>query len=266
MMTVAVIGAGRVGLTLARALRRSRGVVNVLTRSTRALPAELAADTDWTGALSGADLVILAVPDDAIAPLATELASGYPFRAGQIVLHTSGLHSSAILGPLASMGVSCGSFHPLQSFPDRVGNPERLHGSPAVIEGDERALEAARLLASDLGLSPVIELSAAGKVKYHAAAVFASNYVVVLAGIAQQLMGEAGISEQEARALFAPIMRETVAHLASRSPGSVLTGPVARGDRGTVEAHLDALDGKVRALYEMLAGEAGRLSKGRAAN
>ncbi len=262
-MVVAILGTGRIGLTLARALRRDEITVHLLTRSERALPGGLSATSDWDAPLREAALVLLAVPDDAIHASAVRLAAWEGWRSDQVVLHCSGMHDREVLAPLRARGVALGSFHPLQSFPDPSGNPERLHGSPAVVEGDPTAVAAARALATRLGLRPVVELGAGGKVKYHAAAVFAANYLVVLAAVAQRLAGEAGIPPQEARELFAPLMRETVAQLAVRSPGAVLTGPVARGDQGTVATHLATLDESTRELYRLLAAEAARLVEGK---
>ncbi len=265
-MVVTILGSGRVGLTLARALRRDEITVHLLTRadgSARAFPDGLAVAADREVALREAAVILLAVPDDAIHAVATELATRDGWRADQVVLHCSGMHDREVLSPLRRHGVALGSFHPLQSFPDPSGNPERLHGSPAVVEGDPAAVAAARALATRLGLRPVVEIGAGGKVKYHAAAVFAANYLVVLAAVAQRLAGEAGIPPQEARELFAPLMRETVAQLAVRSPGAILTGPIARGDQGTVATHLATLDASTRELYRLLAAEAARLVSAR---
>lgn len=259
MSDLVIVGAGRVGLTFARALRHAGHHVRVLGRAERPLPdGVLKVESLWAEALSQARLIVVSVPDDAIASVAERLAAE-GIKPEQVVLHTSGLQDRTALAALDSSGAALGSIHPMQSFPDRSGNPERLHGISAAIEGDSRALGEARWLARRLGFSPVIEITAEGKPRYHAAAVFACNYVVVLAAIAQRLAGEAGIPESQARALLAPIMTETVAQLAERSPRSVLTGPVARGDQGTIAAHLDILDGRVKQLYELLAQEAALL-------
>ncbi|MDX2206932.1 MAG: Rossmann-like and DUF2520 domain-containing protein [Gemmatimonadales bacterium] len=255
-----VVGAGRVGLSLARALVRSGTAVTVCTRSERTLPPPLsAAATEWTGALSRATIVVLSVPDDAIPAVAGRLADLGVITAGQVVLHCSGLLDRQALAPLVPTGAALGSWHPLQTLTLPAGDPDALVGSPAIIEGDPRAVAAARELAGRCRMAPIVEIPAESKPGYHAAAVFASNYLVVLAAVAKRLAREAGLETDAA--LFHPLMARTVANLASADPAAVLTGPIRRGDAGTVQAHLDALGSDTRALYLALAREAMRLAE-----
>jgi predicted short-subunit dehydrogenase-like oxidoreductase (DUF2520 family) len=109
-------------------------------------------------------------------------------------------------------------------------------------------------------MAPVIEMTAAGKPLYHAAAVFSSNYVVALAAVAERLAREAGAGDA-ARHLFGALLANTVRNLAQDDPAAALTGPIRRGDVGTVAAHLAALSGTDRALYVGLAREALRLAR-----
>ncbi|MEP6590973.1 MAG: DUF2520 domain-containing protein [Gemmatimonadota bacterium] len=253
---VAVLGSGRVGLTLARALVHSghhaRLLVRTARRSVDGLPSP---ETDWADALRTCDCVIIAVPDDAIAEVATLLAQGDGLTGQQVVLHTSGLHGSEVLSSLSSSGAALGSFHPLQAFPAGGSDASLLSGIPAVVEGDPRAVEAGKWLAGLLGMEPVLELSATGKRRYHAAAVVASNYLVVLADMAQRLAREAGAGDASST-LFGPIMRQVLADVAQLGPTAALTGPVRRGDAGTVAAHLEVLRGDDRAAYVALGREA----------
>lgn len=258
--TTVVVGAGRVGLSLARALVRSGAAVTVCVRTARALPPPLSpAGTEWSEAVSAASLIVLAVPDDAITVVADRLAREGMVRQKQVVLHTSGLLDRRALAPLAATGAALGSWHPLQTFTEPSGDPDTLVDAPAVLEGDARAIAAARLLAAQCRMTPVLEIPAAAKPCYHAAAVFASNYLVVLADVAARLAHDAGLETDAG--LFHPLMARTVANLASADPAAVLTGPVRRGDAGTVQAHLAALDGDTRALYLALAREALRLAE-----
>lgn len=253
---VAVVGTGRVGLTLARALVRSGHSVHLLTRTARPSYAGLPApETDWTASLASASLVLLTVPDDAIAEVAATLCRTGAINRSQTVLHTSGLHHRAALGALESSGAALGSLHPLQSFTAPVGDAALLLGVPAIVEGDARAVAVARELAATLGMGSVIELPALGKVRYHAAAVVASNYLVVLADIAERLARAAGAGDVAA-VLFQPMMHQTLSNIAERGTVAALTGPVRRGDAGTVAAHLAALDGDDRVAYRALAREA----------
>lgn len=256
---IAVVGGGRVGLSLARALAHS-GPVAVLAREARPLPAPLAPTTvAWEPAVAAAEVVLIAVPDDAIGSVALRLAQGGALHARHAVLHTSGRQDRSALAALAASGASRGSFHPLQTLRDVEGSPEALIGAPAVLEGDARAVATGRALAARLRMAPALEIPASGKPRYHAAAVFASNYLVVLADVAARLARGAGL---EATAeLFLPLMGRTLVHLADGDPAAALTGPVRRGDVGTVEAHLAALDDETRALYRLLAREALELAE-----
>lgn len=261
-MTAAVtviVGTGRVGLSLARALMHSGHQVRLLSRRARTLPDALPeAESDWGNALASATLLVLAVPDDVLAEVAQRVATMDHLPAGAIVLHASGLHDHTVLDALRAGGAITGSWHPLQSFTQ--SGFTALSGIPAILEGDARAVAAARAMSVRLGMTPVLELPAAGKARYHAAAVFAANYLVVLAGMAERMAREAGAGDSSA-GLFTPIMRQVVENLADTTPAGALTGPVRRGDVGTVAAHLAVLEGDDREAYLVLAREALRLAE-----
>jgi predicted short-subunit dehydrogenase-like oxidoreductase (DUF2520 family) len=253
MTAIAVVGAGRVGLTLARALSRSGHRVAVLGRSARRLPHDLGAvETAWRAPLGSSEVVILAVPDDALAATVAAVAATHALEAKQVVLHTSGRHGAAMLAPLAARGTAVAAAHPLQSFPDPDGSdPAILADVPLVVTGDAVAIDAARRLAAELAMGEVVELPEAGRVAYHAAAAIASNYLVVLADLAGRLASSAGAGEGAER-LFVPILRQTLRHLEARGAANALTGPVRRGDVETVVAHLGVLSGDDRAAYAIL--------------
>ena len=258
---VAIIGAGRVGLTLARALVLSGTPVRLLVRAARRVPAGLPdPELKWQSALEVADLVIIAVPDDVITGVAQQLAKMGGIGARHVVLHTSGVRGCEALVPLVASGAALGSIHPLQTFADAQGDPAALTGTPAVVEGSAEAVRAARGLAGALGMAPILELSADRKPLYHAAAVFASNYVVTLAAVAERLAREAGAGDASGQ-LFHALLANTVRNLALEDPATALTGPIRRGDVGTVAAHLQVLDGSDRILYVALAREALRLAR-----
>lgn len=257
---VVIVGAGRVGLSLARALTRLEEPVRLLGRVARpAAPGVPAVESEWPAALSAAGLVVIAAPDDAIAAVVERLVALAAIREGTVVLHTSGMHDAGVLAPLEVQGAATGSWHPLQSIPDG-GDADRFRGVPAVLEGDDLAVLVARALAVRLEMAPILELPAAGKARYHAAAVFAANYLVVLNGIAERLAQEAGAGEAS-RGLFNPIMRQVLANLDARTATEALTGPVRRGDVGTVMAHLGVLAGLDREAYLVLAREALQLAE-----
>jgi predicted short-subunit dehydrogenase-like oxidoreductase (DUF2520 family) len=256
---VAIVGAGRVGLSLARALRRSGRDVIVLGREARTLPDDLGeVRTDWPPALAAARMVIVAVPDDAIGAVAATLLRTGQIRADHVVLHTSGLHDRGALAVLDATGAALGSLHPLQSFIGRDGEPDLLVSAPAAIEGDARALVAARNLATSLGMNPVVTLLAESKPAYHAGAVFAGNYLVVVATVAAKLARDAGAGAF-ASTLYLPLMRRALENAGAGA--AALSGPISRGDAGTVARHLEALTGLEREMYVVLGREALMLAR-----
>jgi predicted short-subunit dehydrogenase-like oxidoreductase (DUF2520 family) len=250
-----IVGAGRVGLSLARALRHLAKPVRLLGRTPRSASAGMPeVEVVWDAALASAWMVVVAVSDDALPPVVQRIASSRALRPGTVVLHTSGRHDRSVLESLAMLGAITGSWHPLQSIPE-AADATVFAGVPAILEGELDAVSAGRALAAQLQMAPILELPAAGKARYHAGAVFAANYLVVLTAIAERLARDAGAGEAS-RGLFVPIMRQVLDNLASRDPTAALTGPVRRGDAGTVSAHLAALSDHDRALYRALAAEA----------
>jgi predicted short-subunit dehydrogenase-like oxidoreductase (DUF2520 family) len=179
------------------------------------------------------DVVLLCVPDAAISDVSRRLTPGRAW-----VGHVSGATSLAALEPHERRF----SLHPLQSF-DRSGDPAQLEGAWAAISGESGdALAVARELAETLGLHP-FELADSDRTLYHAGAVFASNYLVTLQRAALRL----GVPAEG----LAPLMRGTIDH------GFELTGPIARGDWATVEAHKQAIRAthpELEHLYDTLAG------------
>jgi predicted short-subunit dehydrogenase-like oxidoreductase (DUF2520 family) len=185
--------------------------------------------------------VFLTVPDAAVASLAGEVAAAGEIPAGVAFVHCSGALGLGALDPLAARH-DVGSFHPLQSFPE-PRPPEAFRGSLVAIDAGAPALRR-RLerLARDLGAKPR-DVEDADRVVYHAAAVFASNYLVALAAEAVEMLGTIGWSESEAVAGLVPLMRGALDEVARRGPTAALTGPIRRGDVETVTRHLEALAG-----------------------
>lgn len=256
---VGVIGPGRAGTGLALAWARAGHEVRLHGRRARPVPAPLILTTgpadvpppwiDW------ATVIVCAVPDDAIAPLARVWAEAGAVRSFQVVLHLSGSRDRTALEPLLDCGAALGSLHPLQTLVEPERAPEHLRGAWAAVEGDPRAVEMAERLAHDIGLHP-FRLRPEAKALYHAGAVFASNYFVVVEAIAQQLLERAGLERENAWAALVPLVRGTFDNLTRGAPAEALTGPVVRGDVVTVERHLTALPEADRALYRALGNAA----------
>jgi predicted short-subunit dehydrogenase-like oxidoreductase (DUF2520 family) len=258
------------GQGLGLALKRRGYKVALVSRTPRDVtPPLMLHQGSRAEATAGAELVLIATPDDAIGSVAAELASEGAIARDQVVLHLSGLLDRKALLPLEETGAGCGSFHPLQSVAEAGTAAERLKGAYVGIEGDDRALVAAERLANTLRMIPV-RIPAAAKPAYHAGAAFVANYTVALVGVAERLARAAGVPPEIAARIYLPLLGGAVANLNAMGPAAALTGAVRRGDEQTIRAHLDALSAEDRTLYRTvsraaitLAREAG-LSEGAA--
>jgi predicted short-subunit dehydrogenase-like oxidoreductase (DUF2520 family) len=243
---LAIVGAGRLGSALAAAAQRA-GIEVILAGRDRA-----------AAACRGARAALLCVPDAAIRDAAAVAAEAVPPL--ELVGHPSGSTGLDALAPAARAGAATFSLHPLQTVPDPAAE---LAGSPCAVAGSSaEALGFARELAERLGMRP-FAIDERHRALYHAAACVASNFLVTLEESAAGLLEAAGA--RDARELLAPIVLRTAANWSDRG-AAALTGPVARGDRATVERHLDAL--RVSApelveLYRVLAERTEAVAEGR---
>lgn len=259
--SVTIIGAGRMGQGLGLALKRRGYKVVLLNRGPRDVIAPLVLHQgSQAEATMGAELVLIATPDDAIGTVAAELAAERAIARDQVVLHLSGLMDRSALLPLEESGAACGSFHPLQSVAEPATAAERLKGAYVGIEGDERALIAAERLANTLRMVPV-RIPAAAKPAYHAAAAFVANYTVALVGVAERLARSAGVPPDIAARIYLPLLGGAVANLISLGPAASLTGAVRRGDVQTIQSHLEALSPEDRKLYRTVGRAAVALAR-----
>lgn len=246
---VGIIGVGATGgaLTIALAAHGADlvAVASLHPERTRALTATLPRPPHVTvpeAVVERSDLVFLAVPDDRITSIADEL----PWRAGQVAVHLSGARGIDALTQPAARGARVAAAHPLMTFTRAISGATDTDGDRFV--GCAWALEAGdgetqvmleRMVAVLGGTS--IALAAGDRIPYHISAVLASNYVVALAGAATHLWASFGIAQDEALRSLLPLLQATVEKLATEGLPTALTGPVARGDAGTVAAHLSWL-------------------------
>ena len=256
-MKIGIVGAGKVGQTLAR-LFYSEGVhIGAIYSRTKGHASALAKRVEADVALSAAnvvsacDLTLLTVPDDIIEPLAVELAATVNLD-GKMIIHTSGAHSLNVLEPLAKAGAVTGSLHPAYPFADVDKAVFGLRGATFAIEGHDK-----RLLASLTALVRTIDgcilrVPAGQKAVYHAALVMASNYTVTLYAIASQLLAELGAEDDAIDGALNTLLQATVDNLLANGTPDALTGPIARGDYGTIAAHLSTLRGEPAAVYRAL--------------
>jgi len=193
---------------------------------------------------NGADLIFITTPDDVIAKIASEVR----WRSGQGVVHCSGAHSVDILEAARQFGANVGSFHPLQTFATVNQAIENLPGSTFALEAEEPLLSQLKELASLLN-GRWVELKPGEKVLYHTAAVFVSNYLVTLVKLALDLWQTFGVPAKEATQSLLPLLRGTVNNIENIGLPNCLTGPISRGDLGTIKRHLATLEAQDSSLF-----------------
>ena len=231
-----VVGRGNLGRSLQRAFRAA-GHPTTLVAGRRGF-----VKPPSTG------IVFLAVPDQAVDEIATTIASLKPSPRLSFV-HVSGALSLGALDALRDHPV--GSFHPLQSFP-APRDPGAFRGITVAVDASTPTLmRRLRALARAIGATPK-HVGDEDRVLYHAAAVYASNFVDVVVAEAVRLLGEIGWSEADATKALLPLVEGAVAGIRERGPVHALTGPIRRGDAETVKRHLEGLDRQARETYRML--------------
>ncbi len=243
MLKLGFIGAGTVGTALAIRLNdRGYQVVAVSSRSqssaeklAQAINGCRAVNTSQAVA-DAADLIFITTPDGAIAPVASEVK----WHAEQNVVHCSGADSTDILKPARKSGAQVGAFHPLQTFASVKQAIDNISGSTFAIEAEEPLLTSLKDMTTALN-GHWIELKAGDKVVYHAAAVIACNYLVTLVKLATDLWQTFGVPTQQASQTLLPLLRGTINNIENVGIPQCLTGPIARGDTGTIKKHLNAL-------------------------
>ena len=240
MGTFILVGPGRAGLSLGIALRDAgHDAVGVLARTRRLPPRRPggSAPRFWSGTsdLPAADLLVVAVRDDAIAGIAGRLA---PYGAEiRFAVHLSGLKPLSALAALSAAGPEVGSFHPLQSLPNAEDGAAALPGSwVAVTAGDASLREFLENVARSIGARP-FALTDEHRDLYHAAASACSNYVITALALAEELFTLAGVPFEVA----GPLVKTVAANAFRLGPAAALTGPIARGDVGTVADQLSAV-------------------------
>ncbi len=271
-VTLSVLGAGRVGQTLA-ALWHQQGTVQLQQLLCRS-PQSAQAATQFVGAgqavtevdqLEPAQVWLIGTPDSQIARMAAALAerarqAGWP---PAIAFHCSGFCASDALADLRALGWGVASAHPVMSFASPQAGASQFAGSLCGLDGDAKALDWLRAALPAIG-GRCFDLRADAKVLYHAAAVFCSNFSVVLQGVAQAAWQGAGIDEAVRDELQRKLLQATVVNTLALGPAQAITGPAARGDTAVVQAQgavVQAWDAEAGALYAQLSAMAARLAQ-----
>lgn len=238
-----VVGAGAVGTALGVALHRAGWPVRAIASRDRARRERFTSLVDGsrgfaeaTALMDEVELIVVAVPDDAVAAIAASVR----MYSGQAMVHTSGALDAAVLAPAMAAGTQVGSFHPLVSFADTERAVAALRGATVAIEGDDQLAALLARMADAIGAVPV-RLAAGSKSAYHAAAVLAAGGIIALLDAIAELGRVAGLDEKGSLAIYGPLIEQTLGNARALGIRAALTGPITRGDRGTLDAHLRTL-------------------------
>lgn len=249
-LRITLIGAGNLAGALASSLHQAGFIIEqIVSRATGASlqrAKRLAVEVNASATLLGrdlsrinidADVVWFCVPDGAIAGAAQSLATAIDWT-GKVALHSSGALTSDELGTLKRRGAAVGSAHPLMTFV-RSSKPV-LAGVPFAIEGDRRAVQAARAIVKSLGAESY-SIRAEDKAAYHAWGTFASPLFTALLATSEQVALCAGVKRSAARRRMLPILKQTLANYEALGAAGAFSGPIVRSDVGTITRHLTVL-------------------------
>lgn len=256
---ISIVGAGRFGSAAAVQLKRAgyrvREIVSrsgkASTRRARGLARRVGASAVQLGQEIRGDVVWICVPDGSVRSTALALAKHGRWT-GRVGLHASGVLASRELQALRDAGASVASVHPLMTFVS--GSEPSLKDVPFAIEGDARAVRVARELVHNLG-AKAFPIEARQKGAYHAWGAFSSPLLVSLLVTAEEVARMAGVPPRAARRRMMPILEQTLRNYARLGPAASFSGPLVRGDTGTITRHLEALRARpeVRDAYLALA-------------
>jgi len=255
----AIIGTGMVGTAIGFLLKKSGyRVVSICDKSSAALKRAL----PYTGgkayqnpadAVAGAGCILITTPDDLILSACREIAASDALK-GKLVFHMSGAGALDILQPAKDAGASVACIHPLQSFSSIDQAVKIIPGSYFGVTAEKKVLSRAKNIIRRLGGIPLV-ISDDQKPLYHAAACFASNYLVTLINTVESIYQSIGISPKDAKKAYLPLVYGSLKNIENSGSVSSLTGPIARGDSGTIKKHVAAIKKNVpqySSLYSSL--------------
>jgi predicted short-subunit dehydrogenase-like oxidoreductase (DUF2520 family) len=245
--SLSIVGAGKVGKTLGRlfSAKQVYAVWDVLNRSAtsgQAAVAFIGAGRAVTGYadLLPADIYLIAAPDDQIGACCEQLVQAGRVAFGSVVFHCSGALPSSALQAATQAGAVVAAIHPIRSFADPEQVAQTFSGTWCGVEGDQRALDILAPAFAEIG-AQTVTIDPTLKVLYHAAAVFACNFLPALLDTAQQTYVKSGVPDDIALQLMEPLVRETIDNIFRLGPAAALTGPVARGDMTSVARQQNAV-------------------------
>jgi predicted short-subunit dehydrogenase-like oxidoreductase (DUF2520 family) len=255
----AIIGAGMVGTAISYLLKKAGyEIVAIADKSA----ATLRRARSYTGGkscrkpqevLREADCILITTPDDIILSVCKDIARS-PLIKGKYIFHMSGAGGLDILDPARKAGAAVASIHPLQSFSSIDNAIQNIPSSYFGITADAKAKTQAETIVLALGGKPIY-ISSQQKSLYHAAACVASNYLVSLLNVVESIYQSIGINENDAKKAYLPLIYGSLKNIELSGSVQALTGPIARGDSGTIQKHVDAINANLpqyASLYSSL--------------
>ncbi len=245
---IAIIGLGMVGTAIGRLLSKAgHEIVAVADKSPAAMKRALPytggkAFRDPKKAVTEADCILITTPDDIIATACAGIADSRLVK-DKFIFHMSGAGGLDLLASAKEAGALTAVIHPLQSFSSIDTAINNIPGSIFGITAKSKAKKNAQVIVKDLNGIPIF-ITSAQKPLYHAAACFASNYLVSLLNVVEAIYESIGISNENARRAYLPLIYGTLHNIEQKGSIQALTGPIARGDEGTIKKHIIAMDKK----------------------
>ena len=258
--SIGIVGAGAVGTALGVALARAGWPIHAVAsrdpgrrERARELIAAPRAFAEAQALIEEVELILVTIPDDELAGFAAQVR----MYGGQAMVHTSGALGADILAPAMAAGTQIGAFHPLVAFAETERAVASLHGATIAIEADDQLADLLARMAEAIGGRPV-RLAPGSKGAYHAAAVLAAGGLVALLDAIVQLGRVAGLDEAGSLAIYSPLIEGTLANARALGVSAALTGPITRGDIGTLRDHLRVLQTHAPAVLDLYRAAAQR--------
>jgi predicted short-subunit dehydrogenase-like oxidoreductase (DUF2520 family) len=253
--SIAILGLGKVGTAVGFLLRQAGyRIVAVASRSQASLNQGIVYTggkpyLNFSAAVLTANCIIITTSDDSIAHVCKKIASERCIRPGSKVIHMSGAGGLDLLQSAQDAGAHVACIHPLQSFADVEGAIRNIPGSTFGITSGDEIKEWSVQMVRDLGGVPFF-VADADKPLYHAAACIASNYLTTIIHMVEEIYQSLGLSSADTIRAIWPLVMGTIANIETKGTVQALTGPVARGDSGTIKKHAEALRNRLPALLQ----------------
>jgi predicted short-subunit dehydrogenase-like oxidoreductase (DUF2520 family) len=253
--TVAILGLGKVGTAIGFLLKSSGyRIVSIASRSASSLSRGITYTggkpyKNFSDAAAQAECILITTSDDAIASVCEKISSKGSINPGKKVIHMSGAGGLNLLESAHNAGANIACIHPLQSFADVEGAIKNIPGSTFGITAEEKIKEWSVQMVRHLGGIPFF-VSDVDKPLYHIAACIASNYLTTLMHMVQEIYQSLGLNHEDAVRAFWPLVKGTMSNIETKGTIQALTGPVSRGDIGTIKKHIHALRNKMPSFLE----------------